>query len=322
VAVVAAAAATEATATTTTTAIGLVRSSKRKRGDDDLTTGSASTAVLVPPLPEFSNKETLTIFTTTAAGAARPPLLEQKQDPEEVPSTMGQAVRTFFLGPYHGPRIVTAALAGWVALRAWYAATDAMGAGALTVHDATAFAAAVAFWWIQEHFVHSAAPWYGRTVHEHHHAKPYHHISIDPAPLMVCWMVTVHALLAWVLPAYPLAITATVAYAGSGLLYEWMHYIAHTRVRFDPRHDSSSSNNDSGGGSKAGRGRKRPGGVVASYMHAMKNHHIRHHRVDSSYWLAFTVPAVDTLFGTNPEVQDVRKWQKLEPQQRQQQRGT
>ena len=32
---------------------------------------------------------------------------------------------------------------------------------------------------------------------------------------------------------------------------------------------------------------------------------MKHHTVDDSYWLAFTIPEVDTLFGTNPKVGDV-----------------
>lgn len=43
-----------------------------------------------------------------------------------------------------------------------------------------------------------------------------------------------------------------------------------------------------------------------SFWQKMKDHHIRHHRVDSRYWLAFSVRQVDDLFGTNPNVREVR----------------
>ena len=34
---------------------------------------------------------------------------------------------------------------------------------------------------------------------------------------------------------------------------------------------------------------------------------MRHHLVDDRYWYAFSVPAMDDLFDTNPDVRDVRK---------------
>ena len=37
---------------------------------------------------------------------------------------------------------------------------------------------------------------------------------------------------------------------------------------------------------------------------------MNHHMVDDAYWLAFTVPAVDTLFGTNPDAAEVARERK------------
>ena len=34
---------------------------------------------------------------------------------------------------------------------------------------------------------------------------------------------------------------------------------------------------------------------------------MRHHLVDDRYWYAFSVPAMDDLFDTNPNVKEVRK---------------
>jgi len=200
---------------------------------------------------------------------------------------MRQAVATFLLGDYHGPRTVVFLLvllgAAWV-----QASTHA-------VAEVAILAAAVVYWWIQEHWMHkyllhSPMDWYGKKIHQGHHDKNYFHVSIDPAPLMLAWLATVHALLVAVLPSWPLALAATVGYGAAGLFYEWSHFIAHTRVRF----------------------RK------GSFWQRMKDHHIRHHRVDSDYWLAFSVRQVDDLFGTNPDVRELQQQQRKQKQLTQQ----
>ena len=94
---------------------------------------------------------------------------------------------------------------------------------------------------------------------------------------MLGWLLTAHLLFRWMLPL-PLALSATLGYAGAGLFYEWSHFIVHTRVRFS-----------------------------SAYWKNMKDHHIRHHLVDSNYWLGFSVPAIDSLFGTNPNVQEIKR---------------
>jgi hypothetical protein len=143
----------------------------------------------------------------------------------------------------------------------------------------------VIFWWFQEHemhlhLLHSKFDWMGKRIHEEHHEKPYFHISIDPAGLMIGWLAAVHILFRCILPL-PLAVSATLGYGLSGLWYEWAHYIVHTKVR--PRH---------------------------AFWKQMRNHHIHHHLVDDRYWLGFSVPAIDNLFGTNPTIQQVKKEQK------------
>ena len=35
-------------------------------------------------------------------------------------------------------------------------------------------------------------------------------------------------------------------------------------------------------------------------LRKIRKHHTHHHTLSDQYWLAFTVPAIDTLFGTNP----------------------
>ena len=222
------------------------------------------------------------------SGAERSPEPEQgstahaaASDIEIVPTTMRQAIATFFLGEYNGPRSVVLILAGLTA--AWVQSSTSLAA------ECAVLSAAVVYWWIQEHWMHkyllhSPLDWYGKRVHQIHHDRNYFHVSIDPAPLMLGWLTTVHCVLVWLLPSWPLALSATVGYCVAGLFYEWSHYIVHTKVRF-------------------------PKG---SFWQRMKDHHIRHHRVDSRFWLAFSVVQVDNLFGTNPDVKDLRQTKRLQ----------
>jgi hypothetical protein len=158
--------------------------------------------------------------------------------------------------------------------------------------DALVFAASVVFWWIQEHVLHqkvlhSTHDWQGKEIHQGHHDKPYYHISIDPAPLLLGWMWTVHVLLRFSPLPLPLALSATLGYSVAGLFYEWAHYIVHTKVPFQ-------------------RG---------SFWRQVKENHIRHHLVDQDYWFAFSLPFMDDLFKTNPPVKQVVEMKKQKQQQ-------
>jgi len=42
------------------------------------------------------------------------------------------------------------------------------------------------------------------------------------------------------------------------------------------------------------------------YLANLRRHHANHHLVDNGSWLAFCVPAVDDLFGTRPDIRDVK----------------
>ena len=230
---------------------------------------------------------------------------------EIIPTNLMDALRVFFLDVYNGPRVIVVILTGMVAQRSVWSPQPLTGA------DVVVAVSAIVFWWFQEHFLHkhllhSSADWLGKEIHEGHHAKPYYHISIDPgktrqslpessvdsftldrsffhsihlivmaflsAGLMLGWLGTVHIFLRCILPL-PLALSATVGYAAAGLWYEYLHFIVHTRVKFRPN----------------------------SYWQAMKVHHTRHHLVDKNNWLGFSVPAVDSLFGTNPTIATIRQ---------------
>ena len=62
----------------------------------------------------------------------------------------------------------------------------------------------------------------------------------------------------------------------AGLLYEWTHFIVHTH--YVPK-------------SRLGR--------------LVRQNHMMHHLRNEGYWLAFTVPLVDKLFGTAPAASSV-----------------
>ena len=194
-----------------------------------------------------------------------------------VPTTMQQALTTFFLSrEYSGPRSVVILLVGLGTI--WQHTSTNL------VTECAVALTCVVFWWLQEHWMHqhllhSRADWIGKEVHEKHHDKNYFHVSIDTAPLILGWYGIAFCLFAWMLPSWPLTLAATFGYGSAGLFYEWSHYIVHTKVRF-PRD---------------------------SFWQKMKDHHIRHHRVDSNYWLAFSVRQVDNLFGTNPDVTVARR---------------
>ena len=192
------------------------------------------------------------------------------------PSTIPEALQLFFLGPEKGPIAIVGLLA---LIFLWRVQLSEF-----SVLDPFLVIAAIMFWWIQEHVLHekvlhSNTEWIGKQIHRSHHENPYFHISIDPAPLMIGWMIGAHVALRCVLPI-PLALSATLGYACAGLVYEWAHFIVHTRVK--------PPNN---------------------YWRRVRDNHIKHHLVDDQYWFSFTVPAMDTLFGTNPSMHEVKRKQ-------------
>mmetsp|Transcript_27161 Transcript_27161/g.56910 ORF Transcript_27161/g.56910 Transcript_27161/m.56910 type:complete len:306 (-) Transcript_27161:530-1447(-) len=207
---------------------------------------------------------------------------------EIVPKTLPQAFRIFFLDVYNGPRLIVAILLALVAMRL-HLVVEQPHLQALSSMDAAAAGLSVVFWWFQEHvlhkhLLHSPFDWYGKAIHEGHHDKPYFHISIDPAGLMFAWLGAVHVFLRLCLPL-PLALSATLGYATAGLWYEYLHFIVHTKVRFRRN----------------------------SYWETMKTHHARHHLVDKANWLGFSIPAIDSLFGTNPPIETVTLLKKNKP---------
>ena len=198
-----------------------------------------------------------------------------------VPTTMSEAIKVFFFSGDYGPSwiVLTLGLMSYLRL-------DVMSTTPLTLMDVVLFGGSIIFWWIQEHFLHdkvlhSKFDWIGKQIHQSHHDKPYYHISVDSVGLLLGWMVVAHfVLFRWWLPL-PLALSATLGYSVAGLFYEWAHFIVHTKVRFR--------------------------GFGSRFWIQVRDNHIRHHRICSDFWFAFSIPWIDDLFQSNPSVKDVQK---------------
>jgi len=219
------------------------------------------------------------LLSSPAGDYDAPPPRTDLAAPVPVPSTLPAAIRTFFLAGDYGPSVVVACLLVLCRCRALLPPPASPLSAAAEV---SVVLSSVVFWWFQEHFLHrhvlhSEADWIGKEIHEGHHAMPYHHVSIDPAPLLLGWLGAAHLATRCVLPL-PLAYSATIGYASAGLFYVWAHYIVHTRVP----HKSK-------------------------FWRVMKTNHARHHGMDDGNWFAFSLPQIDDLFGTNPTVAEARR---------------
>jgi hypothetical protein len=209
---------------------------------------------------------------------------------EVVPSTWNKAVHRFFVGD-SGPPLVIISIIGFMYARLKLPQS-------VSTTDATIFLATIMIWWVQEYvfhrvLLHSSFDWIGKTIHKSHHERDYFHVSIDPPALLLAWLFAAHLIFKSFLPMH-LCITATIGYAMAGLFYEWSHYIAHTRVKAPPiLHDNSLVGWISS--------------LAAKVFSQMRDNHIRHHRVDDNYWYAFSVPAMDDAFGTNPDIKEIKR---------------
>jgi hypothetical protein len=144
--------------------------------------------------------------------------------------------------------------------------------------DPVVSAGVAAFWLLQEWVVHakllhSDFQWFGKDIHEHHHTRPYFHVSVDPPGLIGGVMALAAAVFYVSFQGSPLAFTAIVTYFTMGLIYEWLHYVVHTQWVPPPS---------------------------ATWLRAIRRHHMLHHCRNEEFWLSFTLPAVDQLFGTLP----------------------
>lgn len=212
---------------------------------------------------------------------------------DSVPSTWSHALQRFFIRE-PGPPLVVLSISGFIFARI-------QSPVPFSIAEVSILASSILVWWVQEYFfhrilLHSPFQWIGKSIHQTHHEKNYFHISIDPPALLLGWLFTAHFMLRSVLP-WHYCLSATVGYALAGLVYEWSHYIVHTKVRPPPVATSGTT----------------PSffltETLSRLFSQMRDNHMRHHLVDDRYWYAFSVPAMDDLFQTNPNVKEVRRLQ-------------
>ena len=237
-----------------------------------------SRPIILSPLDATMNKDvplaTPTYYDTAAI----------HQVTDSVPSTWPQALHRFFLGEI-GPPLVVVLIAGFIYTRLQLPIP-------ISLWELAIFAASVVFWCFQEYafhriLLHSPFDWIGKSIHQTHHDKDYFHISIDPPLLLVGWLFTAHFILKSMLP-WHICLSATIGYAFAGLIYEWSHYIVHTKVKV-PRKQSSVI-----------------GSIFSNLYNQMRDNHVRHHLVNDQYWYSFSVTAMDDMFNTNPSVKAAR----------------
>jgi len=208
----------------------------------------------------------------------------QRTNEETVPSTWSHALQRFFIRE-PGPPLVLLSISGFIYTRI-------QSSMPFSIAELSILASSIIVWWIQEYFfhrilLHSPFQWIGKSIHRTHHGKTYFHISIDPPELLLGWLFAAHFILKSVLP-WHYCLSVTIGYALAGLVYEWSHYIVHTKVR--PPSSSFFLSE-----------------TFSRLFSQMRDNHMRHHLVDDRYWYAFSVPAMDDLFETNPDVKEVRK---------------
>ena len=239
-------------------------------------------SIIVQPIVDNRENEMISM----EAKGEITPAIQISEVEETVPSSWTQALHRFFIGDI-GPPLVVLSISGFLYARLQLSVP-------FSIAEVTIFASTIVFWWIQEYFfhrvlLHSPVDWIGKSIHQTHHEKNYFHISIDPPALLLGWLFAAHLMMKSILP-WHLCLTATVGYALAGLVYEWSHYIVHTKVK-PPSTQSNKSF---------------PVSSLSRLFSKMRDNHVRHHLVSDQNWYAFSVPAMDDLFGTNPNVRDVR----------------
>jgi hypothetical protein len=194
-----------------------------------------------------------------------------------------EALRVFFSRP--GPRLIAAtAGATWLAR----ATLGPPGLG-----DLGTAAAVIAWWPLQEWLAHQHLlhlkprqradgsvldPMFAER-HRHHHAHP-DEVDTTLLPIEVVRGAIPVASAAFVLLLGPRrrTLTAMATYSTMALVYEWTHFIVHTGVR--PR---------------------------SAFARKVRSNHLLHHFRNERYWLAFTMPLVDRLMGTDPDPASVER---------------
>lgn len=194
--------------------------------------------------------------------------------------TLRQAARLFF--EHASPRLLGLHLLVLLAAR--------LAHGEFGVIDGLIVLGVAIYWPLQEwvlhvHLLHMEPRTIGRhridplaaRVHRAHHRDPWNLAFVFLPVKVLLALMPVNAVVWLVLTSsFGSALTGMTAMAAAALLYEWVHYLTHTPYR--PR---------------------------SRYYRSIWRGHRLHHFKNERYWHAFTVPAVDTVMGTNPDPRSV-----------------
>ncbi len=194
--------------------------------------------------------------------------------------TLKDAVKVFFSRP--GPRLIAATAAvGW-------AGRALLGPPGPT--DVAICAGVVGYWPFQEWLVHKYVlhlkpkmedgkvtfdPDFAKRHRAHHKDPRDVDLTMLPFKLVERSLFTNAVLLLAFAPKRA-ALTGIAASATMLLAYEWTHFIVHT------------------------------GHVPSTRVaKALRRHHLLHHFHNENYWMSFTVPLVDKVLGTSPDMRAV-----------------
>lgn len=196
--------------------------------------------------------------------------------------TLGGALRLFYRFPV--PWLLTVQLVAVGSLRLWL--------GAWTGWDLLIAAAIAVYWPLQEWAAHvfllhfkpvtvlgvRIDPFAARA-HRWHHRHPHVLERVFVPTRVILALIPIHAAAWWLaMPTAELALSGMTFFTLATLIYEWTHFMAHARYA--------------------------PG---TSWFQRVRKNHRLHHFMNERYWHAFTVPHVDTLLGTDPQVAEVDK---------------
>jgi hypothetical protein len=195
-------------------------------------------------------------------------------------TTLGEEL-AFFVR-HRNPRIMAAALLVVVAARIsvgdWGGADLAVALGLVALQPFSE--------WVIHVFVLHYRPVtvFGRTIdfelarkHREHHADPTDvALVFIPFRSLLVSMAVGSVLLLLLLPTLSTALTAMVVTTSTLLVYEWTHYLIHSRYRPKTR-----------------------------LFHALWRAHRLHHYKNEQYWFGVTNPAADHLLRTFPDLSDV-----------------
>jgi len=261
-----------------------------------------------------SSSSDLSAITSRQKHTAIAPTTAATTATELVPSTWSQALHRFFLGEDIGPSLVVLTIFGFIYTRYQLLSSSTTPTPSSIIMELFVFSSAIVLWWVQEYFFHKVllhSPsfhWIGKSIHKTHHEKDYFHVSIDPPQLLLGWLFVAHFIFRVLIPPFHLCLSATIGYSIAGLVYEWSHYIVHTKVkppRFISTSSLSSCNNNNNKQQSSFLERILILPIMRKYS-KMRDNHIRHHLIDSRYWYAFSVTEMDDLFHTNPNVKELK----------------